>query len=195
MNAVSPLASGGEGSALPGPRKRQKPKKHPAEKRNQDRAVMLTLQPDGSFRAANEAAREHLKAQRFEKLERVVAYIYRVRDEVSFRKAHRFAKLLRENTPAFDGLTDHEVLKKLQVDHGIACTRQKMLLPKAAQQTFGVTHMNVLTPRSLAPGFMDQGEWEAVWKQLAAAAAEEYFGSIDAGVVEELLKLMPQEPT
>lgn len=192
MTAATVVASGGTGSALPG--KRVRAKKHPAEKRNQDRAVMMKLEADGSFRAANEEARQWLKAQRFHIDERVVAYFYRVRDEAAFRKAHRFAKLLRENTPAFDGLTDHEVLKKLQVDHGIACVRQKMLLPKAAQQTFGVTHMQVLTPRSLAPGFMDEGEWQAVWHKLANAAAEEYFGSIDAAVVDELLKLMPRDP-
>lgn len=191
MGAPMQALSGGDGSALPGRRKRAK-KKHHAEKRNQDRAVMLVVQPDGSFRAANQTGREWLRGQGFKVGDRIVSYLYVVADPRQFRKAHLFAKRLREASHDFDGMTDHEVIKHLQVEHGIACVRAKVILPKAAQELLGSRHMNVMTPKSIAPGFMDGSEFEKVWRALANAVAQKYFGVLDADAVEKLLDLMPE---
>lgn len=175
-------------------RKRAKPrrKKHAAEARNQDRAVMLVVQPDGSFRAANQDGRNWLKGQGFHVGDRIVSYLYVVPDMKQFRKAHLFAKRLRESSHDFDGMTDHEVIKQLQVDNGIACVREKVILPKAAQELLGTRFMNVLKPKSIAPGFMDGSEFDKVWRALANVVAEKYFGVLDADAVERLLELMPE---
>lgn len=199
MTARTGITSGGEGSALPGKRARRK--KHPAEQRDQDRAVMMIVEDDGRLRVLNEAGRQWMRANQVKRGERLVSYHYRIHDEKQFRRAHLFCRYLRENTEEFAGMTDHEVLKELQLRYVIACVKQRVLIPAAARKAFveaGLLapqerYWQALQPKSIAPGFMDAGEFEQLYKRLANAVAEEYFGVIDAAAVDEMIKLMPRD--
>jgi hypothetical protein len=151
------------------------------------------VMPDGSFRAADNSSRKILKSRDFHRHQEVIAYLYRVRDPRQWRRAHVLGLLLCEHVEAFHGLDAHQALKKIQEDGEIACESRRFPVPKAIGDLLGgVTHINLPVPRSLAFGEMDDGEFSAVYKQMADYVARTYFPDLEADAVERMLDVMPE---
>lgn len=165
------------------------------KRRNPEQRVLFTILPDGSFRAADSSSRKILKGRDFHRGQEVIAYLYRVRDSGQWRRAHVLGTLLAEHVEEFHGLDAHQALKKIQELGEIACEPRRFPLPKALQDLLGgVTHINLPVPRSLAFGEMDDGEFSAVYKQMADYVTRTYFADMDASAVEAMLDVMPEAP-
>lgn len=178
MNAPEPAPQTDEK-----PARRRKPSTE--KRRNPEQRVMLTVMPDGSFRAADQASRNALRARGFHKGQPVIAYLYRVRDGAQWRRAHALGRLLTENVDAFIGMEAHAALKKIQLDGSIACEVEKIDL-----KDLGVFTRTV--PKSLAFGEMDDAEFSSVFKQMCEHVTKTYFPDMDADAVAEMLDVMEQ---
>ena len=182
--------TGGEGSAQPGRRQRR-----PRAKRKPDHRYLLQVTPEGSFRAADLSSSKKLRAAGFQKHQPVIAYLYRVRDPVQWRKAHVLGDMLAQNHERFAGMKAHDVLKALQLEANVACrdaVHEVTLLDEEGQPN-GTATRTVREAESLEFGNLDDGEWQMVWKGLCRQAGT-YFGDIDADAVEHMLQLMPTDP-
>lgn len=177
MTAAEPAPNA---SAQPCPRRR---KPSTEKRRSPEQRVLLRVMPDGSFRAADGASRKLLKARGFHKHQDVIAYLYRVRDGVQWRRAHALGTMLCENVEAFHGLNAHQALKKVQLEGGIGCEVEKLDLGHLGEFTRTV-------PRSLAFGEMDDSEFSTVFKQMCEHISQRYFPDTDAAAVEAMLDVM-----
>lgn len=169
-------------SALPDKPKRRR-KASTEKRRNPEQRVLMMVMPDGSFRASDNASRKALKSRGFHKHQEVIAYLYRVRDGVQWRRAHALGQMLVDNVDAFHGLDAHHALKKVQLDGSIACESEKIDLGNLGMFTRTVA-------KSLAFGEMDDSEFSAVFKQMCERVAQRYFPDMDATAVEAMLDLM-----
>lgn len=178
--------SGGEHSAQPGPRRRRKPSTE--KRRSPEQRVLLTVMPDGSFRASDMASRRILKARGFHKHQEVIAYLYRVRDSLQWRRAHALGGMLADNVDEFHGLDAHKVLKKLQEKFDIAMEVERLEVPTE----HGKVTFERKTAKSLAFGEMDESEFTPIWRQMCNKVAETWFPDLDAQAVEDMLHVMPE---
>jgi hypothetical protein len=183
MNAPEPTPDAGAARA-------RRRKTSTEKRRSPEQRVLLTVMPDGSFRAADSASRKILKERNFFKGQEVIGYLYRVRDGLQWRRAHALGTLLADHVEAFHGLNAHQALKKTQLDGNIACDVERIDLPAPISMT-----VERKVVRSLAFGEMDDAEFSAIFKQLCTYIAKTYFPDMDATAVEDMLNLMPQDPT
>lgn len=173
----------GEGSAIP-QRKRQV---KPAKKLNPHQSLMLVARNGGwapADRASERLARD--RGLMHDGVE-AVAYLYSPRDGKQWRKVHALCTLVGQHVEEFGGMDSHSVLKKLQLDSGIACDSEEIDLGTLGKVTRRI-------PQSFAFGFMDQSSFEQAYRELSVYVAGKYFGLIGAEAEGEMAKLLAREP-
>lgn len=174
-------------SAIPRkPRIRKPPK--PSKTRSPEQAIRLTVRADGSFVPTDEASRRLCKDRGMRIGKNYITYFYEPRDEKQWATAHAVAGILAANVDEFTGMDSHAVLKRIQTDANVLMDTEVIDLGKLGKVTRSV-------PQSLAFGFLDQTRFNEAWRQMCEYVVSRYFGMIDANAVDELLKLMPMEPS
>lgn len=180
MSAHSPVASGGDGSALPEKKRARKP---PKARRNPNAAVMLVVTPDGTFKPSDEASRQICRSRKLYTGIEVIAYLYQVRSSEQWHKAHGLGCALVEHVEDFHGLNGHTALKKLQVDGNIACEIETFDLGALGKITRSV-------PKSLAFDEMDESEFQELYGRMLEYVRMKYWPTLDETGIAGLQRLL-----
>jgi hypothetical protein len=180
---------------------------------NADHALALRV-IKGGFVPANEQTRQALRRARLKEGNLVLANIERPRKPGFYRLAHAFARVCRENIDDFEGLTEHEVLKQLQLDTGLGC--RQISVPAAyvwdqaagaiadaigdeAMETLNQVEgllrgrmVSVRSPKSLNFGAMSEDEFRHIFQGFCRHIAFKYWPTLSDQQVAELAHFMPE---
>lgn len=105
---------------------------------------------------------------------------------VSFhRLVHVFGELVAQNIEDFRGMQAHSVLKRIQLEAGIAC--DEMLL--RAENGMQFVHR---LPRSLSFADMDEGEFLEVYREMCEFVSGKYWPELTGEQIAEMAEVMPQ---
>lgn len=172
---------------MSGAEKQPRAKRTTPKARDPNGRVLLKIQPDGSFRAADAFSSKRLSTRGYKRGQEVVAYVSRVRDGRQWRRAHVLGQFLVDNVGAFDGKDAHQAIKKVQLDGKIACTEERFDLPG------GLGQFVRIVPESLAFGEMDDIVFTPIYAQMRKYIGDTYFGDMDATAVDEMLNVMERD--
>lgn len=101
------------------------------------------------------------------------------------RLAHRLGQLAADSIEEFDGLDGHQVLKRIQIEAGIACDEVPLKLPVIGNITYRV-------PRSLSFSNMDEAEFKETVRQMSEYIARAYWPSLTGEQIEAMAEAMPE---
>ncbi len=82
--------------------------------------------------------------------------------------AHKFGEMVADNIEAFNGMDEHDVLKRLQWEGNIGCEEMGVVAP-------GLGACVVRIPKSLSFESMDDGEFSQIYAQFAKYVADTYW--------------------
>ncbi|MGJ8524073.1 hypothetical protein R84981_002790 [Carnimonas sp. R-84981] len=102
------------------------------------------------------------------------------------RLAHAIGGLCVQHIDAFEGMTHHKALKKLQQDSGIQCD-------VTITQITGMGVLESRQPKSMAFDAMDQTEFFTMVTELCQYIARTYWPSMTGEQVEDMAQAMVQE--
>jgi hypothetical protein len=182
--------SGGEGSAQPGPRQRVR---KPAKRHNPEQSLRVVWNGRGwipadlaSMKIARDRGLMHDGVEN-------ISFMYMPRDGTQWGKIHVLGRLLSEHVEEFHGMSSHAVVKKLQLYSGAACDLQEQEIDLGS---LGKHKVHVKVPRSLAFGFMDEGEFMTAYREIGVYIIKtpKYFNQLDSTTQGEIAKLLPREP-
>lgn len=181
---------------------------------NVDHALALCV-IKGGFVPANEQTRQALRRARLKSGNLVLANIERPRKPGFYRLAHAFARVCRENIEDYESLTEHEVLKQLQLDTGLGCTRISVPASYVWSQAAGAIAdaigdealatlnqvdellkgrmVTVTTPKSLNFGAMTEDEFRHIFQGFCRYIAMKHWPSLSGDQVAELAHFMPEQ--
>lgn len=152
--------------------------------RSRKRSVILRIMPDGSFRAADYASANALRARKFKVGDELSAELKKARNPSAWRRAHALATALIENTDDFAHYTDsHKVLKRLQMETGIGCD---LILFKIA----GAGLIEQRVPLSMAFETMDDGEFQQIFTEFCNHVIKTYWPGFDQNQIERVSGLV-----
>jgi len=97
-----------------------------------------------------------------------------------------FARLVIENIDEFKYLKPHSLLKRLQIEAGIACDEIGLIIP-------GIGPCMHRIPQSLSFESMGEEQFSEVFKQFCTYIAETYWNSITADEIKKLSEVMEQQ--
>ena len=100
------------------------------------------------------------------------------------RLAHQLGALVGQNIEEFGGLDAHKVLKRLQIESGVACEETAIKIP-------GYGMMMHRTPQSLAFDAMDEGEFRECMTGLSRWISTQYWPQMDEDQILNMASLMP----
>ncbi len=109
----------------------------------------------------------------------VFAEFVRPRNPGFHRLAHQLGSMLAENIEAFEHMTAHAVLKRLQVEGDIACDTIPMKIP-------GVGPVEYRIPRSLSFESMDDDEFHEVIASMCKYVAKLYWPDCKPDEIERM---------
>lgn len=180
---------------------------------NPDTALALKV-VKGGFVPANEATLQLLKQARLKTGSLVLAHMARPRKPAFYRLAHAFARVCKENIEDYEGLSEHEVLKQLQVETGLGCKRvsvpasalwasaacaiSDVIGDEALDTLNSVEHLlkgrmiTAYAPRSLHFGSMPEDEFRNIFQGFCRHIAHKYWPSLSGEQVAELAHFMPE---
>ncbi len=102
------------------------------------------------------------------------------------RYAHRLATMVAANIECFAGMAAHRVLKRLQIESGVACEITAIKVP-------GYGLMEHRTPLSFSFDGMDEGEFREAVKGLCIHLEREYWPTMTSEQIEAMIEIMPDE--
>lgn len=138
------------------------------------------LVPADAFAAAR------LRAKGFKIGDELLAELRKPRNPKYWRLGHALGQLLIQNATEFEHYTDpHAVIKRLQLESGIACDSI------ALRGEFGMVEHR--TPRSLSFADMDDGTWTETYAGLCNWVRKKYWPDLTDEQVAETAELMPAE--
>jgi len=180
---------------------------------NADHALALRV-IKGGFVPANEQTRQALRRARLKEGNLVLANIELPRKPGFYRLAHKFARACRENIDNYESLTEHEVLKQLQLETGLGCRCISVpasyvwaqaasaitdIIGEEALQTLNQVEgllkgrmVSVKTPKSLNFGSMSENEFRHIFQGFCRYIAKTYWPSLSDRQVAELAHFMPE---
>ncbi len=148
------------------------------------RTVILRVQADGSFRAADPASRQSLKSRGFRVGDELSAELKKPRNASAWKRAHALGTALIENTDDFANYEDsHSVLKRLQMETGVGCDTILFRVPGA-----GLIEQRV--PLSMSFETMDDGEFNQVYARFAQHVIDTYWAEFTPEQVERTAALV-----
>ncbi|MGH8443827.1 MAG: hypothetical protein ACREVL_01115 [Solimonas sp.] len=160
-----------------------------AAKRAAD-AVYARVQEDGSFVAADQISRNHLRRKRIRRGALVRLVVSQPRDHVQWRKAHGLGTYIATNLDDFDGFVmengkadSHGALKHLQALSGVECDEYSITLESGEAAI-------VRTPRSLAFDEMDETVFQAAYKGFCDYLIRKYWHGLAQWQIEEASRLV-----
>jgi hypothetical protein len=152
-----------------------------SKKPKQERFLMLICK-DG-LQVCDDLTRQRLRAKGYSMGDEVSATITKPRNPKFHRLAHVFGQMLADNLDEFEGVDCHTVLKRLQLEHGIAC--DEILLTTADGMKY--VHRQA---RSLSFADMDEGQFHEVFRQMCHFVSKKYWPELTAEQIEEMAEVM-----
>lgn len=98
------------------------------------------------------------------------------------RLAHQLGGMVAENLDAFEGMGQHEVLKRLQIESGVGCETIHLRMP-------GIGPVEYRVPKSLSYESMDEPEFKDVIAGLCGHVAKTYWPTCSAEQVEQMASI------
>ena len=141
----------------------------------------------GALVPADAHSQQRLREKGYKVGDILAAELIKPRHPGFWRLAHRIGTLCVQNIDAFNGLTAHQAIKKLQFDAGLWCDTTETEIP----------NLGVLTsrqPRSLSFENMEQGEFFEFVTAACQHIAETYWPNLDAEQVQAMAEAFP-DPT
>jgi len=120
------------------------------------------------------------------------AELWHARNVRFFRLAHALGGFLADHVAGFEGLDQHEALKRLQERSGIGCAVEQFDVP-------GLGQLSRTVAESLNFASMDEGRWQVLWDGGTECAhnggwtgwlREHVFGGLDAISREEVERML-----
>lgn len=109
----------------------------------------------------------------------VGATISKLRNQKFNRLVHRIGQLCAANLDAFSGMEAHAVIKRLQLESGVACDETAIKVP-------GLGMVMHRTPKSLSFENLDEGEFHDAARGLCRWIATEYWSTLTPEQVEQM---------
>lgn len=141
----------------------------------------------GGFQVADTTTSARLRQRSYHVGDLVFAELKKPRNPKFHRLAHQLGTLCAENLDAFTGMDPHKVLKRLQVESGIACEEIACQLPN------GLGNYLARLPQSLSFESMDEGQFREVMRGLCRHLAATYWPTCTPEQIESLAGCMVQE--
>ena len=147
------------------------------QKRRPERIPLRVAQ--GALVPADSMAAGRLRARGYHMNDLVFAEIKKPRNPGFHRLAHRIGTLVAENIDVFDGMSAHNVLKRLQYEANIGCEEI------VVQEEDGTIRL-LRWPQSLSFESMDEGEFREVVTGFCRHISQRYWPDMDADQVEAM---------
>ena len=128
-----------------------------------------------------------LRARGFKVGDEVLAVLTKPRNPKFHRLVHQFGQVLVDNIEAFENLDGHRVLKRLQVEGGIACDEMAMNIPNVGPVFYKL-------PRSLSFESMDESEFHETFREFSRYVAARYWPGMKPEQIEQMAGFMPDTP-
>ena len=133
----------------------------------------------GAFVPADEHTKQRLREKCLHFGDILAAELRKPRNPQFHRWAHAFGQLVAENIEAFEGLSAHKCLKRIQLEAGIGCEEIPLVLdgmPCAYR-----------VPKSLSFSSMDEGEFHEVVRGMTQYISKTYWGDLTPEQIEEMV--------
>jgi len=140
----------------------------------------------GCLRPASGWVADELRERKYAIGDVVLAVITRARNPQFNRLVHAFGKMLSENIEAFKMLDAHAVLKRLQIESGVACDEMQIVFP-------GIGPCIYRTPKSMSFESMGQEAFSELFLNLCRYVSEKYWPEMTPEQIGELTEIMAKE--
>jgi len=128
-------------------------------------------------------ADEHTKARLREKGlhfgDVLAAELRKPRNPQFHRWAHAFGQMVADNIEAFEGVSAHAVLKRLQLESNTGCDEIPLILNGMA--------CAYRVPKSLSFSSMDEGEFHEVVRGMTQHVSKTYWKDLSPEQIEEMV--------
>lgn len=142
----------------------------------------VTGKPTAAFVAASDADRSLLRERGFRLNTRVFAHLARPRNPRFNRLVHGLGKLLGQNLDRFAGKLSHDVIKALQLESGVACSRTEVAIPE-------VGDLILKKPQSLSFHSMGEDAFQAFWAGVCAYVIEHDWPTLSEERLTEMAEI------
>ena len=152
--------------------------------KKKNRRERLTMRIEkGCLVPADHYTQERLRERNFKRGDYVSVDIRKARLHWYNKKVHLFGDLVSKNIDEFHGMKAHNVLKRLQLEGGIACDEMSINFPGVGPCVYRI-------PQSLSYDNMEQSEFEAVYAEFCAYVIRKYWPGMTERKIEEMADLM-----
>ncbi len=158
----------------------------PQTKPRKRRERLLLRVVKGALEPADGYTASRLRDKGYRIGDQVLVELFKPRNPVSHRIAHRLGQLVAENIDEFAGVEAHDVLKRIQIEANIACDEVLAHMDIMGQRI----KINQRIPRSLSFASMDDGEFRETFRAFSTYIAAEYWPELTAEQVESMAELM-----
>jgi hypothetical protein len=141
----------------------------------------------GALEPADGYTASRLRARGFRLGDEVLAVLTKPRNPKFHRLVHQFGQVLVENIEAFENLDGHRVLKRLQIEGGIACDEIPLVSPGLGPVAYKV-------PRSLSFESMDESEFHETFREFSRYVSKTYWPGMKPEQIEQMAGFMPDTP-
>jgi hypothetical protein len=141
---------------------------------------------EAGFEVISPWTRQQLKEKGYKPGDDVSLEIYKVRNAEFNNLVHQFGVVLSENLDDFTGVDPHKVIKRIQLEGGIACDEM------ALRGDFGIVYHRI--PQSIAFDQMEEGDFKALFREMTRYVAREYWPSLTPEQIEQMAGFMPDTP-
>lgn len=142
----------------------------------------VTGKAKAAFVAATDADSSMLRERGFRLNTRVFAHFILPRNPRFNRLVHGLGKILGRNLDRFAGKVSHEVIKDLQLESGVCCTRTEIDIP-------GVGQLIRKEAQSLSYHSMGEDRFKAFWSGVCAYVIEHDWPTLDEERLTEMVEL------
>lgn len=139
----------------------------------------------GALVPADHATVLRLREKGYRPGDELEAELRKARNPKFHRLAHAFGRVVADNLDEFEGIPAHNVLKRLQLEAGLACDEMLIKVP-------GVGACVHRIPRSLSFASMDETEFSEFYTALCRHVAKHYWPGLTEDQVEQMALMMPE---
>lgn len=154
------------------------------QKKKPEKIMLRVLK--GGFAPADAYAVSKLRARGYKTGDVLGAVITKLRNPKFNGLVHRIGQLCAANIDEFHGMDAHEVIKRLQLESGVACDKTAIKVP-------GLGMVEHRTPKSLSYENMDEGEFHETARGICRWIASEYWPDLSAEAIESMAESFVEE--
>lgn len=137
----------------------------------------------GVLAPQDEFARERLREKGYRQGDIVAADLFKERTSYLNRRAHAFGKLLTHHLDAFDGMTAHTALKRVQIESNAHCDEIGLNFPGMGPCVYRI-------PKSFNFKDTDEAAFKAAFGSMCAHVRKRYWPELQEDQIDEMVKVM-----